>query len=416
MNFKYVMMACALTLGFASCSNDDEVDNGGIIPNGEPTVARIRLSQSGPDTRATKPTEGNEGKIKNAIIYIFDATAKFEKAVPLTKTEMDNGELVTITTGSHYFYAAVNPDGLTLPTIDEGTSLEEAKKKVLSSLTMAKLTNPAGFFMTNVSDALAKNIVVSEDGSENDIKIEVGRAVAKVNVDLAAGITVTDGTFTDMKYRIGGNPKQMHLFPVYDGGILNTPLRDVAYTDGNYMFSNDSENYIDGATATYATENSAPNTALQGKATHAWVKGVYTPKDMTLVDGNFWRVYDKSEKAWKAGIYASEDDAVNIGNGGSREGVVKYAGGTCYYAFWITDENAAEKYTVSRNNYYDIKIQSVAKIGTNTEEGDKDIDGDPITDPVNPPVKPTDPIEESTKMKVSINVLPWNLVETGVGL
>ncbi|NDV84932.1 Mfa1 family fimbria major subunit, partial [Bacteroides sp. 51] len=418
------MMACALTLGFASCSNDDEVDNGGIIPNGEPTVALIKLSQvAGPTTRADiKEAVGNEKKVTKAIVYIFGATGKFEQAVELNTSEASAGKVVAITTGSHYFYAAVNPIAGVPSTFAEDTPLETVKKDVLTSLTLAKLTEGTdGFFMTNVSDASAQNIVAGKaDGTSNLIDINVGRAVAKVNVALADD--VENGTsvfgegnkFTDMEYKMGGNPNQMYLFPVYESGVLKTPLYSTTYAAANYFAD---AAYRAGDTPGYIVENANAKTIKQGEATHAVVKGVFTPDGMTE-GADFWRVYNASTETWETTIYDTEaaaKSAANYPTDKATKKIVKYEGGVCHYAFWVIDENAADKYTINRNSYYNIKIESVAKIGTNEEGGDKDIDGDPIV-PSNPPVKPEEPIEADTHLKVSIKVLDWTVVNTGVGL
>lgn len=413
MNLKYAIIACALTLGFASCSSDDAVDNGNIIPNGEAAVALIKLSQSTPQTRANleEPTT-EEAAVKKAIVFIFDASAKLETSVELTSTEASTGKAVETTTGSHYFYAAVNP--VTPITIAEGTSIEDAKKTILASLAEGTLTSTTnGFFMTNIDDALAQNIVKSSDvtGADNPIVINVGRAVAKVNVSLADdvinGNEVAGGKFTDMEYKIGGNPNQMYLFPVYEGGVLKTPLYAADYLAANYF-----EEAAYKATPTYAIENSNASAIKQGEATYARVKGVFTPDGMNEGD-DFYRVFDPATEAWETTIYATEAAAKTAAS--TTKKVVKYTAGVCYYAFWIADETAAEKYSIKRNNYYNVEIQHVAKIGTNNEGGDKDIDDNPI-EPSNPPIDPEEPIENDTYLRVSINVLDWTVVNAGVGL
>ncbi|WP_163178516.1 Mfa1 family fimbria major subunit [Bacteroides sp. 51] len=422
MNFKYVMMACALTLGFASCSNDDAVDNSGIIPNGEPTVARIKLSQvAGPKTRGIEEAVDGEAIVKNATVFIFDAGAKLEATVTLSNTEASTGKVVEITTGSHYFYAAVNAIADVPTSFPVGTPLATVKQTVLGCATLGDLTKDDGFFMTNVSDALAKNIVESDkpDGSDNPVEIKVGRAVAKVNVALTAdvknGKEVAGGKFTNMSYKMGGNPNKMYLFPVYESGVFKTPFYSDIYAAANYY--GDAAYRADG-TPGYVIENANAKVIKQGEATHALVKGTFTPDGKT--EGvDFWRIYNASTKLWEDGIYYNIGDAKTAANYPTDQEtmkIVEYAGGVCYYAFWVADKNAADLYAVSRNNYYDIKIETVSKIGTNQEDGDKDIDNEYI-EPSNPPVEPGDPIEEEKNtVKVSINVLDWTVVETGVGL
>ncbi|WP_163218571.1 Mfa1 family fimbria major subunit [Bacteroides sp. 224] len=418
MNFKHVsMIACAaLMAGFSSCSNDDDAAvNGGLMTSGEPTRAVISLTQA-TTTRVAAGATDSEKALKNATLYIFNASEQLVKAVPFADPTAT--ETVDLTTGSHYFYAAVNKTGL--PTIAAGTSMSDVEKTVLSISSLDDITNATnGFFMTNATKPIAQNIVKSTDGADNKINIQVGRAVAKIDFILDANATQpTYGELSGISYKIGGNQNKMHFFPIMEGGNLLTPYYNKAYDAANYLTPT---TYTASGTGAYAMENSNDGTTtplVQGKVTYAYIKGVFAPKAVlnadgtdgsASTDGTFYRLYDETAKAFTAGFYNAEPSVVP-----ADHKVAKYDKGECYYGFWM---NPTGKYTINRNNLYNVTLKFVNEIGTNSEAGDVDENGDPL-DPTNPnpPIKPTDPIEEETKLQATIEVLDWNPVEQNGGI
>ncbi|MFV0589275.1 fimbrial protein, partial [Bacteroides reticulotermitis] len=116
-NFKYVaMMAAALTLGFSSCSNNDDLGNGDTIESGRPTKMTLAIAQPvtyAPDGNATT----DETKIESVDVYIYSGST-FLKREHLTITDFDAGagnvwtlkkaKEIATTTGAKTIYVGVN--------------------------------------------------------------------------------------------------------------------------------------------------------------------------------------------------------------------------------------------------------------------------------------------------------------------
>ena len=70
--FKTVFLATAVMVSFASCSNDEIVDNGNDIPEGEKTSFILTIDQ--PQTYAVSDDNATDGEkqITSVDVFIFD--------------------------------------------------------------------------------------------------------------------------------------------------------------------------------------------------------------------------------------------------------------------------------------------------------------------------------------------------------
>lgn len=420
MNFKYVsMMACAaLMAGFTSCSNDDDAIDNGIVPNGESAKVIISLTQAAQGTRATETATDEEKAIKNATLYVFGAGKKLVAEEVLNNATGEN--TLTIETGTNYFYVAVNKNDDVVSTdfVVGTTTMEQVAKTVLTLASIDDLTDASkGFFMTNVGKPLEKIIKPSTTGAENKITIPVGRAVAKVAINLADDADQPeDGTLALDSYQMGGNQKSMYLFPVFSGTDLLTPSYDLTYDE------NTADKYfalggkVNAGDPTYVVENATKERpAIQGKSTHALIKGIYTPATWLDAnggattpssDGTFYRVYDT-----KNGVFFTEFYAEKPADKANNE-VAKYEGGICYYSYFIGDGEI----DIKRNNYYKVNLVAVSGVGANQPDENKDLDGNPFEPQLPPVIDPEKPIKEDAKIIVDLEVLPWTVetVEGGI--
>lgn len=157
-NIKHLGLLASITIAilFAGCSDKDVEDRGRNGPdNNERISAQITLKQNGGYTRAVSsaPTDA-EKKINSATIYIFDAVRRLEKTVNFAANATVSEEF-TITSGLHYFLAAINYPGSSssVPGIIEGsTTLPDAKQIILNLEDMTSLITTKGYYMTNVVD------------------------------------------------------------------------------------------------------------------------------------------------------------------------------------------------------------------------------------------------------------------------
>ena len=424
--FKYVMlMAAALMVGFTSCSNDD-VTGGENPVNGEKTMARITLTQSAVGTYAPANSEvptTAEKEVKTAMLYIFNASQVLEETVPLTvNAGAAESKVFELTTGTHYFYASVNAPAA-VPAIAKGTALATVEKTLIDVAAIADLTDPAnGFFMTNVSKPLGVNIVQSSEadaqaGLKNDVKIQVGRAVTKVNVEFAP-LTQTGGVLSNAEYKVKNNPIKMFFMPVFNAGKLETPFfNDATVTLTNY-FHNSTLIAADGqpASASYAMENSNEN-PKKGNATYVMVKGTFTPEKTYDKDGGnenaapttgdtFWRI-ERADGTYMDKLYfENPSGGTEMTAAGAGAQILEYTNGESFYGLWLADNSITgdkvAKHTVKRNSYYYVVVTSVSGPGANTEEG-------VVTDP-------EEQIDAETFIKASIEILDWTVIDQSGGI
>ena len=85
---------------------------------------------------------------------------------------------------------------------------------------------------------------------------------------------------------------------------------------------------------------------------------------------------------------------------------LQYENGTTYYRINIQDNTYPENnnlyYSVTRNNFYNVNIQSISGLGY-PSEGD-------VT------VEPETPISQTTYMQAHITVEPWKVINQGADL
>lgn len=431
MKLSKMLIAALAVFTLASCSKDA---NEGLVPDtkGEKTFATITLSQAAVTKAASEAPTTQEGAVKSATLYIFNSTQQLEKIVTFdadTKTKV-----IEVTTGVHYFYAAVNiPAGNLTGIAENSTTIAAFEKKLMGTFSnINDLTSATtGFWMTNVSKAPAVTLVVATEteatnGDKNDITISVGRAVAKVNVEFAP-LSQPAGKLSSVEYKSAGIANAMYLMPNYEGGILKTPYYAESWEAGKYFMSDKGYQAANGtpANADYVMENSHAQ-PQQGSATYVVISGVFTPDqscwrngaDGTLVGtpattgSDFWRIANHEGDpattniiGWEPDYYSS--DPTSRMTDAAKQSVVKYTAGKTYYAIWLAKSDIPTsdpaRFTVKRNSYYYVTINSVVGAGSNAEEG-------VITEP-------TDPIVTTpTWIKATIQVLDWTVINQNVGI
>ncbi len=459
---KLFAVALTATALFASCSKDggNGPANGGVIPNGEKTVARLTISQK-PSGRAFvdgATATATESEVKSLTLFIFNADGAYEGKETFNVAGTDftgAGSVKTtktfeITTGTHYFYVAANaPAGLYVG-IQEGMSTAEFAELMTAAVSsMDQLKAAAnGFLMTNVGnepvdfdleEATADEV---EDDDVNNVDIEIGRAFAKIAVEMGTTDVEDGGTFTAAQYRVINNPKNMYFMPVVESSIYKTPFYSVLaddYDEDNY-FNNLVYKTADGSKATYMMENSN-STPRVGTTTTMIIRGKYTPDIANLyiadgsavianeaardTDGSFWRLACLNTDGDATGFYDSKFyNAEPTGFDTDAFQKVKYSDGICYYYLPVKQEGetGAAAYNVERNQYFNVTITKINAVGVTDGPGDglEDPDNpdnpgdegddqeDPGDDDPNDGGDDTDPIMP-TNMRAVITVLNWTV-------
>lgn len=433
--FKYLtLLASAFLIGFSSCSNDDETGTGGKPVEGQKTIAKINLTQvNRATTYASTGTEApslDEKKVNSAILYVFSSTKVLEAEVPLnlTGTPTTGAEKIfELTTGTKYFYAAVNVPSSKKPTIAIGTSMDDAIKSILTVSNVTDLYPANSFFMTNVDTPAAVYIDQAQEsdviaGTKNNITIPVGRAMIKASLDYTkANVTQpANGELDNVKFLLANNPTKMYYMAyVTNAGQLETPyFNNSTIASGYYpdLTTISSSDFLaaDGSATTYGMENSN-KVVLAGNATYALIQGKFTPKKVVDKDGgnetagtsgaDFWRIQltdgSFTDKFYNEIPTGGSDMAANPG-----ATAVKYTGGVCYYAFYLADNsvsgNSTVKYTVKRNSFWKMKITDVSGVGSNSPE-------EVVPDP-------SLPIEAKTFIKGQIDILDWAVYDQSGGI
>lgn len=449
MKTKLILFTTALfvAMSMLSCSKDS--DGGDIIDtssqSGESTYMTVNLKVLGATSRAVADLSATsaEKAINDIRLYVFkanntnyilEAVVDFDPAAT-TKT-------FQITTGQKVFHALVNMNGVYPAATVGTTSLDSFKKSDLTlGFNIATAATDNAFWMTTLEDATQTLVVATEAeanaGTSNNVTLSVGRAVAKIGVDLNEG-TVTqpsDGTLSDPYYKVKNNPNQMYVLKPFNAlGYQLTPYYyEPSFTTGIQSFDNGV--YLETTTTTgdasgnhkypsYMIENSH-EVPTYANSNVVIIRGTFTPNtlystdgsvsyDITTAagladlqtalgatwDGTFWRTYDSS-----TGIYGNKF-YFEIPTTASTYTAVKYDQGTSYYGLWLkndTKSTTTEKYTVSRNQYWNVTITEIAGCGSNSED-------DVIDEP-----GPT-PIDEKTFLKAQIQVVDWEEVSQTGGI
>ena len=436
-------LAAISILTFASCETEaptEKPQNDAVI-EGIPTTATIKLANS-PSTMATEAGTAGESKISEATLFVFNNADVLESIVKFEAADL-NAKKVTFetTTGAKRLFACINMNaevgGMQFKTVTtaanpgEITTLDQFKKKQQSMTNLAEITADNNFWMTNL-EKQPSQVTVTSAAASNEFSVNVGRACAKVSLQVGAGVSGSGGALSDIVYKVKQNPNKMYLMPVYNGNNytgdqLLTPYYETANA-GTYF---DGANItLDPATtpkSTYMTENSN-QTILPKKATYLEVSGIWTPDlahtrdadgkpvQTPLAKGTkFWRIaqYDKIATAndkkligYKdAFCYNAMPKAALVG---TNQAAVEYPAGKCYYAIYVQDKNAGTdkqlplRYTIKRNSFFKVVISSISGPGSSSEEG-------VIPDP-------DKPVEQTINMSVTISVAEWTIADLNAGI
>lgn len=470
MKIKLFLMSAFAVMALASCSKEPAPINPEDLVEGESTMATVRIIQAvssrvAPGGAAT-PT-ATEAKVSDACIYIFNTNNVLEKKVILLPGTMKS--TFEISAGTKKFLVAANYGAADNYPGAIGDQLSVVSKNVKTVGAMTESTTADHYWMSNTDLVKAFiNAKVTQAQAEagntaatNYVSIPIGRTVAKIACDFAAGDNDADqpgGRLTNVSYTVRTIAKKSYLQPFPEGTLWETPnFNDASVVPADYLFGTPATNPADFKAAGtpsvpctsffYATENRNKSPKV-GNTTHLIVKGTFTPKVTQDASGQnnqpgvagatFWRVVINN--AFADGYFREKPNQAGIDFAIGAPGVVsptddvlvEYVGGASFYRMVIADNKQTDpslKNAIKRNTLYWVTITSVSGSGANAEDGpgilppgggggDGGGDGGGPIDPTdpNPDPDPENPLETETWMKGEITIAPWSIIDQSGGI
>lgn len=419
MKVKNVLLAGLAAVAMTACSNEDDFANkNNQNLTGEQAKMRLLFSFNEKDgTRSVtegEPDMGSDleyGATKiTAVLDYGDGTPRVVmKDLTLTKeegqTQFATTEEFVVTAGTNVkLYAFVNPTGLT---INQNTNLNELAVGEHSNFTGATLAYIDNDVAKNDDFLMSGKTVIDKIEAKESINtatIEVNRVAAKLDEKTesaklfpitASGLTFTDGTTKIgvklLSHSYSNLTTDSYVLPqanTFETFLQNYIAKGEAANDDSYRWN--------ATGATYCLENSSATnpTRVHYKAqvyfdeTEAnetfYIRAVYVGNgnDREL------RVY-KNWNALKAAYPdVTWDDSKKEDNEYlANHSIKKYDGGICYYEAPIETTGAGQK--IVRNNWYQLNVSKVTKLGT--------------------PTPALEPDETLAKLIIEAKIQPWKV-------
>lgn len=415
-NLILALMALAVCL--TSCNKDDadyRDKKEGLSASISIKIPRITTYAD--DDNATS----DEVKFKDVHVFIYDgATLETYETLDFDDFDLISGQDLAYESNSRIITSSGKKDvyvGLNLPAAVINVIKNSGIKAGLATaatISTADLTGSDGFAMFSTV-GVEGNFVEDESQDDwedlNQVSVTVARMVAKVTVqDGTSTKEVEGGKVSDLQFAMRNINKLIYPLQQIEGGVVKDPnWADGSYHEDDftqesaYVNVNPSTAGIDALNNKYVPENtSEKHYAIE--STYASLRVKFEPKLFvdedgvekisTWTSGTFWTV---TFNDGTLNYFDDEDEAeaYALRNAAKGAGVKEYADGYCYYNLFI---NPDKGYNTLRNNYYKMTINSIKGLGNANPE-----DGGNTEIPV--------PTEAS--IDVSIDIQPWNLVETG---
>lgn len=423
MKVKNLLLASLAIVAMTACSNEDEFANQNN-QNSTGEQAKMRILFSFNETNGTRNvTQGDSDagtdleygatKITAVLDYGDSAPRVIMKDLEITKEEGQTKIATTkefaVTAGTNVkVYAFVNPPtGLNItPTTNLDQLAVGEHSNFTGNSTLAYIDKDVA---KNKSFLMSGKISMDIEAKEeaNTATIEVSRVAAKldektVNTKLfpitKSGLTFTGGTTKIgvklLNHSYSNLTTDSYVLPqanTFSGLFLQPYITQGGEAnDGSYRWNETG--------VTYCLENSNPAnpTRVHYKAQvyfdeevaneTFYIRAVYTDENKTEL-----RVY-KNWEALKAAYSGVEwdDNKKNDNEYLANHSIKKYDGGICYYEAPIeTATTAGSSQTIVRNNWYQLTVSNVTKLGT--------------------PTPALEPEETTAKLIIEAKIQPWEV-------
>ncbi|MDR0866440.1 MAG: Mfa1 family fimbria major subunit [Candidatus Symbiothrix sp.] len=438
-NLKMMLIACiALSMGFASCSSNDEPDvTGNKKDNGEPTYVTLALSFPKSETsqlRATNDPVATEAEAKINTVDVFIYTADgghflshkhlsatdFTQSDGLDKYVLKSTTKIETTTGERRVFVGVNlPSKLINILTNQNNGANEWTQKV-QTLTGSDLVYPDSEGDNNIVMTSATTITHTfvVDETQNSLEIPVKRAVAKLTVQMGRPMIQegVPGKLGSLSFAINNFNERSFLVQPADKKDSNWAIG--SYVAGefsqasanDYILVNDSLiTDVKQLKALYAAENTSEGHTKR-EITRVTIRATFIPTNETVLNaGNYVEapsgktapetfytvtVYNPNPeiKCFYSKDTADAYKAKVSSDGITSSEVVTYANGLCYWDLF-PNKNV---WDVIRNDFYRSTISRIIVPGRSTPT----IPDDEL---------PNVPSSE-TDITITVDVIPWDEV------
>lgn len=418
MKVKNLLLASLAIVAMTACSNEDEFANENNR-NSTGEQAKMRLLFSFNETNGTRSvTQGESSagtdleygvtKITAVLDYGDGAPRVIMKDLDITKeegqTKIATTEEFAVTAGTNVkLYAFVNPTNLEITQTTNLDQLSVGNHSEFTGATLAYLDKDVaknGAFLMS-GETVIEKIEAKEE--VNTATIEVSRVAAKLDEKtentklfpiMNSGLTFT-GDIQEIGVKLLSHSYSnlttdsyvLSQVSTFNSFLQPYIAKGAAANDGSYRWNET------GVTYCLDNSSSANPTRVHYRAQvyfgdepaneTFYIRAVYTEGDKTEL-----RVY----KNWKAlkDAYpnvtwddSKKDDNEYLAN----HSIKKYDGGICYYEAPIETAGSGEK--IVRNNWYQLTVSKVSKLGT--------------------PTPALEPDETPAKLIIEAKIQPWTV-------
>lgn len=286
-------------LALAACTQDEEINNAINQGNEDGALVTLKLDVAKQETKgspgATNQQSGTdaENEIKNltVVVKVGSTTKVVTKTGSEITSESDGSKSVTFTApeGEAEFYVYANKGG---EVYSPGWATTMTSTGDVSGYYGV---SSQGFFMSN-KDGKAVEHTINE-GTENNVNVNIERAAAKVTVESASTFTDTDfgGTMTAMSFALGNMVDKFYLLqqsPIsVPSGVTYIPNLDNATSWTTVDLGKTADEGQGGTqdrklfTGAYCMENIASD-GKQDKTTYIKFQTTFTPGKAIKLESN----------------------------------------------------------------------------------------------------------------------------------
>lgn len=418
MKVKNLLLASLAIVAMTACSNEDEFANeNNQNSTGEQAKMRLLFSfDEANGTRGVTQGESSTGteleygvtKITAVLDYGDGAPRVIMKDLDITKeegqTKIATTEEFAVTAGTNVkLYAFVNPTNLEITQTTNLDQLSVGNHSEFTGATLAYLDKDVaknGAFLMS-GETVIEKIEAKEE--VNTATIEVSRVAAKLDEQTEntklfsiknSGLTFT-GDIQEIGVKLLSHSysnltTDSYVLPqanTFNSFLQPYIAKGAAANDGSYRWNETGFTYcLDNSSSANPTRVHYRAQVYFGEEEANetfYIRAVYTEGDKTEL-----RVY----KNWKAlkDAYpnvtwddSKKDDNEYLAN----HSIKKYDGGICYYEAPI--ETVGSGQTIVRNNWYQLTVSKVSKLGT--------------------PTPALEPDETPAKLIIEAKIQPWTV-------
>lgn len=412
MKIKNLLLAGLAVAAMTACSNNDEIIDNGVQTPTEEASMRINLKFANEGTRAASgdTDEGEDFERNSATVTAIIEYPNTNKKLVFKDLELVNDgngnkyttEAFTVEAASGVkVYAIINSKD---QSIAANTNLAGLKVGV-HTLPQSGLAYIAGTVAENnafLMSGSVENINIVGGNDQNVAPITVTRVAAKLDQQTTLN---TEFPITDTDYNVTG---------------VSVKLLEFSYSNlssDSYVFG-DNKASVEGWLQPYQVAGTDPasdvykwikdgityclenNNALNPTRIH--YKGQVCINNEALTEDFYIRAikFDNVTtyrlfKSWNELTEYYGDDAIAALDNTNREtlrkyGIMRYIGGICYYEADITTEYPAPAVvSVLRNNWYQLTVSKIGKIGL--------------------PTPAQEPTPDETMLTITSTVKPWTI-------